>query len=728
MSSSPRTSPENSNITPPAPFDAKILRGNGVTDMPFKPNDRNNIRVLLGNIDFYITPIGDPNSPEFQKRRDVMMREFIDRLNAADILPADIIFAEIQSDGTLIVRAQDNKVLEMNLITSWNEALLDPSERQIRAETREREQKLQDEIAKEAFYHRSVIAEYIVGTAATAGIAGIGYSGIKAVATKLQPGQVALQSITVDIPEIGLRRITFKEPYIGSKAEMNASMRKILETHGYTIDTRGRVKSPSFDALEKTRAQLRSMNFEQYKQSEFYNEKITQQDFEKYKNEFTHSLDELSAQVKTGKVAAHTISPKMLMRSVTAHTKAFAIGMPFFFFSYNREQTGANLVTDVAEEIGFFLGYKSVSKFVPGWKGKLLGTAVGFGTVIGGNYLSDAYLEWKRHKWRFFDNSLYSDGKGALGHILNLGATEALTGLNQIAKTVWLPEFDVGIKRMNIGIPGVKRFFTMPEITFIQQKINLGTDPHLWMQQSAFQGELPGDSVRNVASWNAEVNKYRTQLSDEVHDLLGQYFRSEGIFREKSAIQKAGSKEKLFAQELTEVLQKDGTNYTFEKLTEGFVNRITTLLPTLDASKIPNNEISRAINDVTESMKIDHFYIQNRRLALGVLRGQIQSSMQELKPHITAETLAYLDTIPERMLANHEKLWSNDDEKRMYMSVIENENFITLTAGEKSERVKIGNYFAYILDDAVKWKNETYFLNQLESGNDRGFEWNHWFF
>lgn len=64
------------------------------------------------------------------------------------------------------------------------------------------------------------------------------------------------------------RRITFKKPPVGTKAEIAQSMEKIVETAGYRLDTtRKKVFSKTFVAVNSSRERLEKMTYQDYQNS-----------------------------------------------------------------------------------------------------------------------------------------------------------------------------------------------------------------------------------------------------------------------------------------------------------------------------------------------------------------------------------------------------------------------------------------------------------------------------
>lgn len=122
-------------------------------------------------------------------------------------------------------------------------------------------------------------------------------------------------------------------------------------------------------------------------------------------------------------------------------------------------------------------------------------------------------------------------------------------------------------------------------------------------------------------------------------------------------------------------------------------------------------------------MKIDRgLYLYHRKISLNEEYVRLISSTERFS-NLTSELTEYIKKIPERIYLQQD-IYQNDEEKRMYESMLKNKNTIERTdENGKKIQVTVGNEFAIWLDEIVAWNQEKYFLEQIESGNATGFEW-----
>lgn len=122
-------------------------------------------------------------------------------------------------------------------------------------------------------------------------------------------------------------------------------------------------------------------------------------------------------------------------------------------------------------------------------------------------------------------------------------------------------------------------------------------------------------------------------------------------------------------------------------------------------------------------MKIDRgLYLYHRKISLNEEYVRLISSTERFS-NLTPELTEYIKKIPERIYLQQD-IYQNDEEKRMYESMLKNKNTIERTdENGKKIQVTVGNEFAIWLDEIVAWNQEKYFLEQIESGNATGFEW-----
>lgn len=310
-----------------------------------------------------------------------------------------------------------------------------------------------------------------------------------------------------------------------------------------------------------------------------------------------------------------------------------------------------------------------------------------------------------KQKWKYFEESNYSDGKGIAGHFLGTGLYEVLDGFNKIKQaTVGGKEFDIGIDRTRISVPllGGKDFHigTIPEVTFLGQKIHFGIEPHEWMMRVMLKD-------RDVDAWNRKVDDFKISLTRDVYELLGRYFRNQSMFGSDSKIKEAGSKENLLKENLREIMTQGEAGDVFEKNINAIIDGIIEDLPNLSDKKIPNSYINSLINTNVEAMKIDNFYLNSADLRLNQMSTSLFTSADQLAKNETEKK--YLQSLPNRMLAN-QKLKQTPEEEAMYSAIIDSTEKITID----NKEMERGEMFAFFLEQSAKWKNEQYFLSQLQ--------------
>lgn len=76
-------------------------------------------------------------------------------------------------DAVLILEKTDGQRISINLEDLWREIFLNPQKAKVQRQTREEEQKLQENVSKEAFLGGSVVLEYSAVGTLVAGSAGV---------------------------------------------------------------------------------------------------------------------------------------------------------------------------------------------------------------------------------------------------------------------------------------------------------------------------------------------------------------------------------------------------------------------------------------------------------------------------------------------------------------------------------------------------------------------------
>lgn len=169
-------------------------------------------------------------------------------------------------------------------------------------------------------------------------------------------------------------------------------------------------------------------------------------------------------------------------------------------------------------------------------------------------------------------------------------------------------------------------------------------------------------------------------------------------------------------QELHETLLGGQGNSVFANNMENLESRIFSELPNISEQNIPNNLVNEAISMNVDAMKITPTFIAERQGAVNTTSASINHGISLLP--VDMKTQDYIRTFPKRMAENRQ-LFENPDEEKMYQSVIQNTNMMNVGGMQ----IKIGNYFAALLDDMVQQKTENSFLSKFAKGDKTGYNW-----
>lgn len=182
---------------------------------------------LAAYVDQYLDYI-NPSEKNLQKFKDLRSTFFENFIKKGNIGKKHIASAEIFKTGLLEVVFEDGSVETINIIAEWDEQIFGPERAAIHKQTREQEEKLQENVAKEAFFNGSVVAEYVAGST----VAGMSVVGVGSLTRKINFSDksiFAIKSIETTT-EIGKQRIDFKKPFVGTKQELADSIQKIVNS------------------------------------------------------------------------------------------------------------------------------------------------------------------------------------------------------------------------------------------------------------------------------------------------------------------------------------------------------------------------------------------------------------------------------------------------------------------------------------------------------------------
>lgn len=143
-------------------------------------------------------------------------------------------------------------------------------------------------------------------------------------------------------------RIHLKNPYVGTKADFQDAIGKILADVDIDFDpTTRKVFSPTNRILHALDADLRNLTYEKYLQENPDSKtKMSLEEFEKFKSETIRKNDQVIKDLRAGKISArHALKSTAL--KVASHIALF----PLFAVEFHRQQTPGNMIEAVLEEV-----------------------------------------------------------------------------------------------------------------------------------------------------------------------------------------------------------------------------------------------------------------------------------------------------------------------------------------------------------------------------------------
>lgn len=168
-------------------------------------------------------------------------------------------------------RLDDRTQDTVNLATLWQNAFETSRQvQQMHERTQEQQKQLQEVVAKEAFYDGNMVFEYSLGTAVLGAGALTLRKGIKIFQKIPSAGEKVyeMHSVKVKLEDGTTKRIFFKEPYIGTKADFHNIPERIAQIVGVEYDpvTRklGLTAQKFVQIFEKD---IQRLTYERYKQS-----------------------------------------------------------------------------------------------------------------------------------------------------------------------------------------------------------------------------------------------------------------------------------------------------------------------------------------------------------------------------------------------------------------------------------------------------------------------------
>lgn len=663
-------------------------------------NPRENIEKLLSFLQEFLWAhiFSLPNnSTEFQ----IAIQKISENITASKDFDIRKAKSANINQGMLVITQHNGGQVFFNLVDLWKESFMEPQKAKLVQSTREKERSLQDIVAKEAFYGGSVIMEYSLGTATIATgailLSKVGFD----VARTTQ--YVAKSMIIVDDTGVQ-KRIHFKNPFMGTSVDFNDSISRILNNVGFEYDpVTKKITSPAKKMLQALGKDLIHLKYEDYKKTSD-GAKMTEDQFNQFKQEALKKQKSLLYGLSRGSITSKQVAT--FTRSVIKESLLF---FPFVAMEYHNNQSAHNLLNAATNEAAFYVGAKAGAKIGKGIY-KLGGFVLwGLGGVSAWQLWLN-FLDARRQVWLHTQKMNYRHERSGFLHGTSLFLTEITAGVNWVARKIsgnenytWV---DIGADRTHVMDPitGTK-IFTVPEFTFYQDKVNMATRPWEWINASA---------NRDVMDWNRYVDRYKIEATKNIYDLLGKYHKNSWIFWDNIEISKVGGKVALLRRELEELLAGDNTGSVFRNEMLNMINAIAIETSKQKPIPIPNSLINEYIHVGIGAMKIDPvLFVKDREEELGVAKAEIDELMNGI-PKLTIEQKNFLQKIPDRMLAN-EQLFQSNEEKLIYEYLLKRTDIMNF----RWQKISVGNFMAFWLDQVVDWKHEAYFVQGIKSG-DRG--------
>lgn len=641
-------------------------------------------------------------SPEFRQIRNNLYN-YISSIEGVTRDNLDTI--QITENAIMKLSLKDGKIITLNLIDEWNKFREPIANREIIEQSQKEQKELQENISRDSFLGGSVIyeySEYIGGAAVGIPVSYITY--------KAWEKLYQLSTVVVETPD-GKQKIEFQNPYYWTKKELKSCLNQILESYWFEYDpAQKKIISPAKEFIQKAQENFRTITYEEAKKSNLIdtNKIKTEAEFEKLKLQAIEKAEPIFEKIKSWKLplrgwiwALEKIFPTTLWE---------AFFWPVFFHKAKKEETPMSLIEAWIEMWAFHIGAKLWSKAWPGWTKAIFSLAGGALSVIWTHYFKDEVLEVTRKKWQYFDKSNYSPEKSWLYHVFGLGINEASDFIQNtyqwtrkffgLKETEW---FDIWISKTDVNVPFYWHLFQIPEITYYQRKVNLGTSAQDWLRNAGF---------RDIDDWNHHVDNLKTPLTGEIYELVGEYYRNEWIFKYPEEIENAWWKKKLLEIELEKIIKKDGSSEIFRWQIEKIKKVVLSEVDNLNSSQTQSTEINEVINLAVDSMKINNLSLSNYQLSIAMTEAKISNWINDLP--ISDDEKKFLQSLPAKMESNSE-LFDNEEQKEMYDNLLDSE--VDYNGKE------LGLIIAYILDDMAKNNQEKYFIKQLQSWNNKWYEW-----
>lgn len=264
------------------------------------------------------------------------------------------VHTAIITSGILIITNKDGKNVAFNLVDLWKDVFMESQKAVIVKKVREEERKLQDIVAKESFYGGSVILEYSLGGAT---MASGGVLLTKISSDILKTTQYTVKSMTVIDSDGTKQRFFLEKPFIGTSADYNDSIGRILKSVGLEYDPVTRsVFSPAKKMLQLLGKDLVNLKYEDYKNVP-EGKKMTKEQFEEFKKSALKKQNSLLHGIMNGSVTSRQVAT--FVRSIIKESLVF---FPLVASEYHNNQSMHSLLNAATNEATFYVGAKVGAK------------------------------------------------------------------------------------------------------------------------------------------------------------------------------------------------------------------------------------------------------------------------------------------------------------------------------------------------------------------------------
>jgi hypothetical protein len=587
----------------------------------------------------------------------------------------------------------------------------------------------------ESYLWWAVVIDYLPGT--TVGVMAthsLYWTGKKGV-------EFIVKSVRIKNPTTGqMEMITLPEAYSGTREAIRGNISKILEKSGYLFSPESGTFFHRIErTLGETKETIRKMSYEEYVRDRREN-KITREQFNGMKSEIITKID----------VRPPNLTWKQHLEGITKWIGKNAgelIFFPVFMHKFSKYQNTATAIQGLGEMAAFTAGAK-LGRYIPAppflrWAVPLV---TGGLSVIGTTAWMEA-ADGAKKKWQYiFDNwpgSLYTKGKTYTGHLagnlwlFNIAeytdlvnkASEKISKLTGIGDPS--DRIDIGIPRKELPIPLIKWYLgTIPEMTWFQSNINLGTNPWDWVR---------GAMGRDIDDWNNQVGSYNIRLKRAIGDILGKYERNESMFATEWQYQSYGGKEGILRSHLLDILNAGSDWWAFDAEKSSLIEAVVT-----EAKKWKSKEsltiVNSLIDQKTSMMYIDDFFLSKRREWLWYRKEAISAMVWQITDNPVQQK--YIKSLFDRMMnekplmaewkweqyrspltGENLKRWIPSEENKMYQAILSDKTSVTANFAGNDVKLERGQAFAGFLDIILEYKRESEFLEELKKWNKKWTEW-----